>query len=276
MADVFDMKQSAVFDKGPKIAILAALLFALLILANASIEFIQAGHRGVVYSKISGVQDHIFDEGFAFKKPFIDRIVQMDVRIQKAQTDSSASSSDLQTVSSTIAVNYHLNETKVNTIYQEIGLRFKATVIDPAVQEAVKSGTAQFSAEELITKREDVRNVIKEKLAVKLAQFNIVIDDFNIVDFQFSRKFNEAIELKVEAEQTKLKAIMDLERIKIEADQKITRATAEAKAQELQNLTVTTKILQLRAIEKWDGHFPQVIGGAMPFIDVGNLSPGKR
>lgn len=276
MADVFDMKKGAAFSKGPKLAIMAAIAFGVIVLLSASFETVGPGHKGVVFSRFGGIQDHVLGEGLQFKIPFVEFIIPIDVRIQKAQTDSTASSKDLQTVSSTIAVNYHVDPDKVNTIYQEIGTQYKVRVIDPAVQESVKAATAQFTAEELIGKREAVKEVIKENLTIRLAKFNILVDEFNIIDFQFSRKFNEAIELKVEAEQTKLKAEMDLERIKVEADQIRTRAKAEADAQELQNRTVTAKILQLRAIEKWDGHFPQVVGGAMPFIDVTNLTPKKR
>jgi regulator of protease activity HflC (stomatin/prohibitin superfamily) len=163
----------------------------------------------------------------------------------------------------------------VNVIYQEIGLFFKERIIDPAVQEAVKAVTAQFTAEELITRRSEVKEQIRESLAKRLLVFNIIVDDFNIVDFSFSREFNAAIEAKQTAEQQALKAKRDLDRIKIEAEQKVTQARAEAEAQRLQRETITPTILQLRAIEKWDGKFPQVIGGAMPFIDLGSLTPQK-
>ena len=106
-----------------------------------------------------------------------------------------------------------------------------------------------------------------------MVQFNVLVDEFNIIDFSFSTTFNNAIEAKQTAEQAALKAERDLDRIKIEADQRVATATAEAEAQRLVRQTITPTILQLRAIEKWDGHFPQVIGGAMPFIDVGTLAP---
>jgi regulator of protease activity HflC (stomatin/prohibitin superfamily) len=214
----------------------------------------------VVFSKIGGIQDRILDEGLRFKIPFIEDIIPVDVKIQKAQTDSSASSKDLQMVSSTIAVNYHVDPGKVNTVYQEIGILFKQRVIDPSVQESVKAATAQFTAEELITRREEVKEVIKANLTGRLKAFNIMVDEFNIVDFSFSKSFNDAIESKQEAEQR---------------EQKLTRARAEAEGQRIQRETISPMILQMRAIEKWDGHFPQVVGGALPFIDIGTLKPKK-
>jgi regulator of protease activity HflC (stomatin/prohibitin superfamily) len=276
MADVYDLKKNPLFAKGPKIAAIIAVIFFLLILASASFQTIGPGHRGVIFSRFGGIQDRIFYEGLQFKIPFVEYIIPVDVRIQKAQTDSSASSKDLQMVSSTIAVNYHVDPGQVNTVYQEIGVFFKERVIDPAVQESVKAATAQFTAEELITRREEVKEVIKANLTGRLKTFNIMVDELNIVDFSFSKSFNDAIESKQEAEQKALKARRDLERIKIEAEQKIARAQAEAESQRIQGKTITNTILQLRAIEKWDGHFPQVVGGALPFIDIGALQPRKK
>lgn len=271
MSDVFDMKKKEMFLKGPKVVIIVAVVIFILVLLSASFETVGPGQRGVVFSRLGGIQDQVLTEGLHFKIPYVEYIIPMDVRIQKAQTDSSASSKDLQTVSSTIAVNFHVDPERANVVYQEIGVFFKERIIDPAVQESVKSATALFTAEELITRREEVKEVIKANLTDRLAPFNILVDEFNIVDFTFSRSFNDAIEAKQTAEQQALKASRDLDRIKIEAEQKIAQAQAEAESQRIQKATITAEILQLRAIEKWDGHFPQVVGGALPFIDVSTI-----
>lgn len=247
----------------------------IVIIAFSSFEVVGAGERGVVFSQFGGVKDIILDEGLRFKLPFIEDIIPMDVKVQKSETPASAASKDLQTVSSTIAINYHVDPAAVNKVYQNIGVQFKSRVIDPAVQEAVKAVTARFTAEDLITRRSEVKDQIKESLTDRLRQFHIIVDEFNIVDFAFSQVFNDAIEAKQTAEQRALQAQRDLERIRIEAEQKITQAKAEAEAQRLQRETITSTILQLRAIEKWDGKFPQVIGGAMPFIDLRNLTPQR-
>ncbi len=277
MGSVYDMKkQEALFEKGPKVIVGIIIGVFVLVLLSASFETVGPGYKGVLFSKFGGIQDRILDEGLRFKIPFVEYIIPIDVRIQKAQTDANASSKDLQNVSSTIAVNYHIDPGQVNTVYQEIGVLFKERVIDPAVQESVKSATAHFTAEELITRREEVSILIKENLVTRLKEFNIMVDGFNIIDFAFSATFNNAIEAKQTAEQQALKAERDLDRIKIEAEQKLTKARAEAESQKMQSLTITPTILQLRAIEKWDGHFPQVVGGALPFIDIGQLKPMKK
>ena len=275
MKETYDLSKIPFLDKGPKAIALVIVLILGVVVVSSSLEVVGAGERGVVFSKFGGVKELILDEGLRFKIPFVEDIIRVDVKVQKSQTDATAASKDLQTVSSTIALNYHIDPGKVNVVYQELGLFFKERVIDPTVQESVKAVTAEFTAEELITRRSEVSNKIKENMATRLMEFNIIVDGFNIVDFSFSRGFNAAIEAKQEAEQSALKAEKDLDRIRIEAEQVITRAKAEAESQRLQRATISPIILQLRAIEKWDGHFPQVIGGAMPFIDVETLTPRK-
>lgn len=252
---------------GPIIA-----LVLLLFLGYNSFEIVGAGERGVVFSTFGGVQQGVRGEGLQLKVPFIQTIIPIDVRIQKAETDSSASSKDLQTVQSRIALNYHIAPEQAWQIYQEVGTLYKERLIDPSVQEAVKAATAQFTAEELITRRAEVSDEIREMLKERLVPHNIVVDEFNIVDFNFSSVFNEAIEAKQTAEQDALRAERELDRIKIEAEQTITAAQAEAESQRLQRETLTEELLQFRAIERWDGVLPQVVGGAVPFINLETMS----
>ena len=247
-------------------------LLALVFLGYNSFQIIGAGERGVVFSTFGGVKEGVRGEGLQFKVPFIQTIIPIDVRIHKAETDASASSKDLQTVQSRIALNYHIAPSEASKIYQEVGTLYKERLIDPSVQEAVKAVTAQFTAEELITRRADVSVLIKEMLSDRLVPHNILVDEFNIVDFNFSSVFNQAIEAKQTAEQDALRAERDLDRIKIEATQTITTAQAEAESQRLQRETLTDELLQFRAIEKWDGVLPQVVGGAVPFINLDTIT----
>jgi len=257
----------------PVKTIIAGVLFLIVIgLATQSFQIVRAGERGVVFNTLAGgVQSRLLKEGLQFKIPFVEDIIPVDVKVQKSETDAQAASKDLQIVRSRIALNYHVDPERVNTVYQDIGIEFKSRIIDPQVQEAVKAVSAQYTAEELITKRPKVRDDIKEMLAQRLREFNIILDEFNIIDFAFSDEFNRAIEAKQTAEQNALKARRDLDRIKIEAEQTVTRAKAEADAQRLQSVTITPILLQLRAIEKWNGVLPQVTGGATPFIDLKSM-----
>ncbi len=192
------------------------------------------------------------------------------VKIQKDEVPASASSKDLQIVTSKIAINYHISPDHVNKIWQDVGNDYNSRIIAPSIQEAVKAVTAKFTAEELIIRREDVKEQIKANLTERLVKNNIVIDEINITAFDFSKAFNEAIEAKVTAEQLKLKAERDLERIRIEAEQKVVEAEGKAKAirTEAQALNSNPKVVELRWIEKWDGKVPTYWGEASPFIGL--------
>lgn len=236
-----------------------------------------AGERGVVLN-FGAVQPHVLGEGIHFRVPIMQRIIKMDVTIHKSQTDAESVSKDLQDTKSTIAVNYHIVPEQANWIYQNIKQEYKDRIIDPAVQEVVKAITARYTAVELITQREKIRGEIKELLKNRLSSYNIVVDDFSIVNFKFSQLFEQAIEAKQTAEQLALKAQRDLERIKIEAEQKVASARAEAEALRLQKENVTPQLIRLRqieasikAIDKWDGRLPKINSGAVPFIDVKSL-----
>jgi len=240
---------------------------------------IGAGERGVVLN-FGAVKPSVLGEGLHFRVPLQQEIVILDVKVQKASTDASASSSDLQEVSSTVAINYHIIPDKANIVYQTLGTEFKERIIDPAVQEVVKAVSAKYTAENLITKRSSVSDAMKSTLTERLLEYNIAVDAFSIVEFSFSKIFVDAIESKQTAEQLALKAQRDLERIKIEAEQKITSAKAEAEALRLQRSNISTDLIELRrieatlkAIEKWNGILPQVTGsGAVPFIGVGDIA----
>ena len=249
-------------------AIVAAILFLIWIFSPFVI--VGAGERGVVFNQFHGVDQKIMGEGFSFIIPVVERVVKMDVRIRKSDTRATAASKDLQTVGTEIVLNFHLFPDKVNKVYQDIGLEYEKRIIDPAVAEIVKAVCAEFTAEELITKRQIVKEEIKTALHKRLMTSYISMDELNITDFQFSKIFNKAIESKQTAEQLALKAQRDLERVKIEGQQKVVQAKAEAESQRIQKETISPIILQLRAIEKWDGKFPQVLGGsgAMPFINI--------
>lgn len=244
------------------------------ILAFQSFTIVSAGHRGIVL-QLGAVQPKVLEEGFHFKMPFIQSVVPIEVRVQKAESSQVSASRDLQTVTTTLAVNYHLDGTTVNNLYQTVGMEYRARIVDPAIGESLKAVTAQYTAEDLISKRSEVSAKVKEALAAKLSLYNMILDDINITEFKFSEEFDRAIEQKQIAEQQALKSKLDLDRIKIEKEQEITRAEAQAEALRLQKQEVTQELIQLRqieaqlkAIEKWDGKLPGVTGGATPFINV--------
>lgn len=245
-------------------------VIGLVVIATLSpFGIVSAGERGVLL-RFGAVTGRILGEGLYFRIPLMETVKTMDVKILKEEADVTAASKDLQTVTSKVALNYHIDPNKVATVYQNIGMDYKSRMIDPYMQEAVKAITAQFTAEELITKREAVREDVKTSLRTKFVDYGIMVDEFNIVNFEFSKSFNEAIEAKVTAEQNALAARNKLEQIKFESEQAIAAAKGKAEAQRIEGeaLRANPSVIDLRAIEKWDGKLPQYMTGATPFVNL--------
>jgi len=273
--------------KGQEITfiVVIAIAFIIIMLLFLSVYTISAGYRGVVLT-FGKPSENIAGEGLHFKIPFAQTVKKYEVRTQKIETQADSASLDLQDVQTTIALNFYLDPGAVNRLHQEIGEDYQVRIIDPAIQESVKSVSATFKAEDLIQRRPEARRGMQDVLTEKLEKYHIVVKDFNIVNFQFSEEFDKAIEAKVTAEQLKLKADRDLERIQVEKQQKITQAEAEAEALRLQKLHISSELIKLReievkskaldvqreAIEKWNGILPQVTSG-IPFIgfDLSNF-----
>ena len=264
--------------KGPLRSVIIIGAVLLVILFFRPWVQIGAGERGVVLN-FGAVQDKVLNEGLHFRVPIMQKVAIMDVKVQKAVTDAVSGSADLQDVTSSVALNYHVVPDKANVVYQTIGVEFKERIIDPAIQEVMKAVSARYTAEELITKRPAVSEAMRTALAERLMPHNIAVDAVSIVAFSFSKIFTEAIESKQTAEQLALKAKRDLDRIRIEAEQKITAAKAEAESLRLQRANISADLIELRkieanlkAIDKWNGILPQVTGGgAVPFIGIGEI-----
>ena len=243
-----------------------------------SVYTVPAGFVGVV-TRFSAVQ-RIVQPGFGIKIPFIEDVVKMDVRTQKDQTDATAASSDLQQVTSTIAVNYNLDPAYASTVYQTVGTDYADILIAPAIQNIFKATTAKFTAEQLIDQREQVRASAEAALKTQLSQYHVLVLNFNIVNFNFSDQFNQAIEAKQVAQQQVETAKQLLAKAQVDAQTAVAQAQGQADAQKaLKDAgSLTPEYLEFLAIQKWDGRLPTVVtGGATPFIDLSQFmnSTGK-
>ncbi len=212
-----------------KYASIIGIVIIIASLVSGLFTTIPAGHRGVVL-RFSAVTGTILDEGLQMKLPFLDSVVKMSVQTQKYEADSSAVTQDLQDVSTTIALNWHLNPGMAAEVYRTLGLQFIDRIAAPAIQETIKQVTAKYNAEDLILRRDEVKNAIAESLSVRLAERGIITEMLSITNFQFSATFTAAIESKVAAEQAVLEATNKLERVKVEAQQAEEQARGEANA----------------------------------------------
>jgi regulator of protease activity HflC (stomatin/prohibitin superfamily) len=257
----------------------ASLLLALVVIVftlgiSASFGQVPAGYRGVVL-RFGAPTGAVKPEGLYMVAPFINTVELMLVQVVAYDAVAEAASRDLQDVKAKVTLNYSLDPARVVEIYRSLRHDYEFRIIKPAIQEAVKAATARFTAEELITRRPEVRDAIQSNLTQRLDRFFIVAQAMSITDFAFSKSFNDAIEAKVTATQQVLKAERDLQRVRLEAQQQIEQAKAQAEALRIQKQNVTPELVELRrieaqfrAIERWDGHMPTYVAGPVPILDV--------
>lgn len=268
-----------------KIVGIAALAVAAVVLIASSVVIIPAGSTGVVMT-LGKVSDNVLQEGFHLKVPFAQKVEVVSNKIQKQEVEAAAVSRDLQSVSSNIAVNFRVGLDASAQIYKNIGRDYQAVVLLPAVQESMKSVTAKYTAEELITKRSEVGDEIKLTLEDKVSEYGIIIEKFNIVDFDFSAEFNAAIEAKQVAEQTLIKTRTEQEQAIViaEADAKqkliaaeaeaqaiLQKAEAQAEANQMLADSLSDVLVDYEKIQKWNGELPLATGGTA-IIDTRDIT----
>lgn len=234
-----------------------------------SFKTIPTGFIGVK-TRFGQVQDTMLNEGLNLKIPFIEKIVLMDCRTQKTEYTMEASSKDLQKISNfRIAINYNITSETANKLYRGVGVDYKSIIVEPAIQEAMKATVANYTAEELITKRNEVSEYALNKLSPKLQENGITLTSLNILDLAFSEEFDTAVEQKQIVEQETQKAQYELEKARVENQKKIENAQADAEVMAAQNAQITDNYLRLKEIEnqkamieKWNGQLPTTMTGS--------------
>lgn len=237
------------------ITVISIAVVMVAIIIFSSMTTVPTGFVGVK-TRFGKVQDSVIQEGLNLKMPFIEKIVRIDCRTQKLEVTSESSTKDMQTVTVSIALNYNVDKNTANALYQEVGVDYQNIIIQPAILESIKAVMAQYNAEELITKRAEVSNSIKERVIEKISTKGFIITDFNTTNIDFSDAFDSAIEAKAVKQQEVETAKADLEKQKIENEKEIAMAEKDAKVMELKNQQITDNTLKLKIIEKWNGQLP--------------------
>ena len=272
-----------------------------LLLAN-SFARVPVGSTGILLT-LGKVQDGVtLSEGTHMHIPFIQEIVSLDNRVQKLELNTEAFSKDIQTVSAKLAVNYRLRPESSFSVYKSFGTAFEQNIIVPATHEALKSVSAQYTAEELISKRAESSDKMRDELDAKLTGMGITVTDFNVIDFDFSDDFINAVEAKQVAEQVRKKAATEnetaiaqaerekqvaikqaeaaAEKVRIEAEAKANavKLAAEAEAFRLEsiNKNLTDQTIQNTLAERWDGKLPTVMGGSGTIMNLSDLLGGTN
>jgi len=251
--------------------IVGGIVFIIAALILRPFTIVGAGERGVMM-RFGKVQDAILDEGIHPIFPIVTSVKTLSVRVQKTDLKADAASKDLQSITTDLAVNWNVDPAKVNQIYQQIGEeeQIVTSILSPAISEVLKAATSKKTAEEIITKRTELKTEIDNSLKKRLEPYGVIVRDVSLINFGFSPEFSKAIESKQIAEQEAKQAEFTVKKATQDAQAAINRAKGQAEAQRLQRQTLTAEILQQQAIEKWNGQFPTVMGGggSLPLINI--------
>lgn len=260
------------------------VLGALLAIGALTSGFIvQAGHVGVV-TTFGAVEPGVLYPGFHLRIPFANQIHQVDVRVQPHTfKEIDAASLEQQTVKLTGTMNYHLDPARANELYQNVGLDFATKVIDPAFSDFIKEVVPHYRASEILQKRDDIRTQTRLKLGENLGRYGIIVDDIYISNIAFSPEYQQAIEQKQTQQQhvgreeqllaqKEIQARQRLVEARGEADAQIERARGEAESNRVRAQSVTPELIKYLETTKWDGRLPQVTGGAVPLVGIGNTT----
>lgn len=238
----------------PKIIVFSIIGLFVFITILSSFKTIKSGETGlkVRFGKI--VDSSSLTEGINFKIPYVEKIVKVDIKVQKEEINVESSTKDMQIINTNVAVNYRIKNDKATQLYKTVGKDYKEVVLSPAVKESIKTAIAKYNSEEITTKRNEVSKSCLESIQSKVDKYGIFIEDFNLTDFSFSSEYTKAIEEKQVAQQK-------LEKAKLDAESKLVQAEATRKSNELLKKTLTDKLIQEKFIEKWDGKLPTTYAG---------------
>ena len=254
--------------------ILGVIVVLAVIVAINAFVVVDAGHTGVVVT-LGKVNEGVLQEGIHMKIPFVQSVVKIDNRIQKLEVQTEAFSKDLQSVDTTLAINYRVDTAKSYSIYKNIGANYEDVLVTPAVNEVLKAITATYTAEETVTNRALISDGLVTGLNEKLNSIGLYVTDVNIIDFDFSEAFITAIEEKQVAQQQLLKAETEkktaITNAEAEAEAAKVRADGEAEANDTIAKSLTSEVLENKKIEKWNGELPRVSGSGGTIIDLGSI-----
>ncbi len=265
-----------------RLVVAIIVLIVIVVMLFSCFTVIDAGHTGVVLT-FGKVGDTVLQEGLHLKVPFAQSIVAIDNRIVKLEVTTEAFSKDLQTISSVVAINYHINKDASHSIYKEVGLGYQDVLITPAINEVLKAVTAQYTAIELVSSRSTVSILLDEQMNEKLNSYGIFVNEINIINWDFSSEYITAVEAKQVAEQNLIKtrteqeqalviANTDAQRIEIaaqaEANQILILADAQAESNRILSESLSDALIQYRTVDKWNGELPMVTSGGTPLISL--------
>lgn len=276
------------------LGLLAVIVLA--VVASFCTTQVPTGYTAII-TTFGKVEDYTLEAGFHIKSPF-QQIILMDNREQKMTFSTQAFSSDIQQVAIDGSINYAINKSTAMTLFKEVGTDYFVKLINPRMMENTKAVFSNYTAENLISAREELSTQIRDQLSAEMQRYGISIISISIENVDFSDAFTDAVEAKQVAAQKKLQAEIEQEQktmesqqqaerqkiqaeaeanvVKINADAEAysTRIQAEAEAEANQKIaeSLTEALIQFTQVNRWNGELPQVVAGdaadALPVLNM--------
>ena len=253
--------------------LIPVIAVAAMLLAFSSFFIVPPGEVAIK-TRLGAIVDS-YSEGLNFKLPFLESITKFSIQIQRANIKTQAFSKDLQTMNANLVVNHRIQKETAVSIYRNLGPNYVENIVDPAVQEVFKAIAARYTAERVISERNELVQELNLEVKERLTKKEIVVTDISVVDLDFTEQFLRAVEDKQVADQQAQMAGKLVEKAKRDAEQQIAKSRGEAEALRMQREQVTPALIELRkvdaqlkAIEKWNGVLPGYVGGGLPFISI--------
>ena len=287
----------------PLIALIALVILGSVIVSTCT-ETVDTGYTAIV-TTFGKVEDYTLEAGFHFKSPF-QKIILMDNREQKTSFSTQAFSSDIQQVDITGSINYAINKSTAMTLFKEVGTNYFDKLINPRMMENTKAVFSKYTAENLVSAREELSIQIRDTLSKEMERYGITIISVSIENVDFTDAFTDAVEAKQVAAQKKLQAEIEqeqktmetqqqAERQKIEAEaeaevKKIaadaeaysitTKAEAEAQANKQIAESLTNELIEFTQVNQWNGELPLYVSGdaadTLPVLSLNELNPDEE
>lgn len=255
------------------------------LLTMSACTIVSDTERGARYNfgKLSG---DVLEPGTHFWFPYFMGSRTLNVSIQSIQNTSSSGTKDQQEVTTTTVVNLRINPEQVVSVFRDIGSEESLLMrINPLIQESVNSVISRYTAEELLTKRNDVKLQIEELAKSQISKYGVEVRDVSLKDMQYSNEYSASIEKKQIADQRAKQAEYEAqERIneahgrkevaKKDAEALLIKSRAEADSNQMKQATLTEQLIRYQMIQKWNGQLPQVSGSGSGMMF--NMSLGKE
>lgn len=243
------------------------------------IEQVDEGFRGIEtnWGKVVGEP---LSPGLYFYNPISSDIFEMSVKEEKIESKTECFTKDTQKVDVTYTVTYYPDPLQIGNLYKQFGRNWDEKVIPQAVLGSLKDATGIYIADELVQKRDVVKQTAEKELKTKLLSNGVIVTRLELINLDFDNKYESAVEAKVVAIQRAIEAKNKTVEVEEQAKQTVLSAKAQAESMRIrsQALSQNKSLVEYEAVQKWDGSLPQIVlgNGSIPILDMSKIMSGEK